>query len=382
MKTHYQAICEHIQPKDILHYLKRFGKVAKIADYRDTSAVYEVSSKRFLIPKHTGLDDYAQVVEDLIQKIGKFENRSVDDILDTLEQASVDILSFRNICEDTSDGTIPMWQCQKFVQGASDMVEAVACSASTQRRSYLGKKPQEAEDYFRKIKFGQTKIGSFVINLRCPIEQEFNQLSLYEDERFLPDEPYSNKVLPLLDKALGVAFEYARDAMARDDISELIEHPELGLSSNFFDALTLLHESTCNGKFEISTNPAINRKRAFVPKIHSFNGEYIECFRAASKQIKELEPLPDTTVCGPVVNINKKPEAEFKSITIRDVTGRKTRDILVCLKDDDYDNYYEHFKDGIIRVIGTLITARGKQSKIMDYSTLEIVDAKADGDNE
>lgn len=381
MKDRYLSICEHIQPKDIIHYLERFGKVEKIADYRDTSAIFEVSSKRFLIPNHTGLDDYAMVVGDIIQKISLFEHRSFDDILDTLEQASVDILNFRNICDETLDGTIPLWQCQKFVQGATDMLEAVACSASTQRRRYLGKKPQDAEEYFRKIKFGQTKIGSFVISLRCPIEQEFSERSLFEDACSLPDEPYSNKVLPLLDKALGVAFEYAREAMAKDNISNLIDHPELGLSSNFYDALMLLYESTGNGKFEISTNPAINRKRPFVPKIHTFNGEYMECFRAASKQIKESEPMPDVTVCGPVVNINKKPEAEFKSITIRDVTDRKTRDVLVCLKDDDYEKYYKHFKDGIVRVIGTLMTTHGKQSKIMDYSNLNIVDSKADVDD-
>lgn len=170
-----------------------------------------------MIPNHTGLDDYAMAVGELIKKISEMENRPFNDILETLEMASLDILSFRNMNEDTADGTIPLWQCQKFVQGATDMVSAIACSASTQKRSYSGKRPQEAEEFFRKIKFGQTKIGSFIISLQCPIEQEFRTDSS-------DMTPYSNRVLPLLDRALTTSFEFARDAVANDDLSELIKH--------------------------------------------------------------------------------------------------------------------------------------------------------------
>lgn len=368
MNEHYVSICERIQPKDILHYLSRFGVVEKIGDYRDTSAVYAVASKRFLIPNHTGFDDYAMSVGEIVKKIALLEGRPFEDVLETLELASIDILSFRNMNEDTVDGTIPLWQCQKFVQGATDMVSAIACSASNQKRSYSGKKPQEAEEFFRKIKFGQTKIGSFIINLRCPIEQEFTPDLFCGD-----NEPYSNRVLPLLDKALTASFEFAREAVAKDDISELIAHPETGLSSNFFDALTQLYESSGNGKFEISTHPAMNRKRPFFPKKHTFNSEFIDCFRAASKQIKETEPLQDQTVCGPVIHIDQNPESEFKSVTIRDIKADKPRDVLICLKDDDYDRYFQNFREGIFRVMGTLNVARGKKSKMMDYSTLEIV---------
>ena len=367
MNEQYLTVFSNIQPKDILSYLKRFGTVEKIGDYMGVSTVYEVAGNRFLIPNNTSLDDYPDAIEDVIRKISRIEKTSFDSILDVLELASVDILSFRNVCDETSDGTIPLWQCQKFVQGASDMVSAIACSASNHKRCYSGKKPQEAEDFFHRVKFGQTKIGSFIINLRCPIEPEFNITSL-EDE-----EPYINRVLPLLDKALTESSRLASEALAKDDISELLIHPELGLSSNFYDALAQLYESTEKSRFTIKTNPAINRKRPFVPKEHCFNGEYIECFQVASKQIKESEPAPDQTVFGPVINIDQRPESEFKSVTIRDITGAKTRDIVICLKDEDYDKLYQNFKNDCIRVVGTIQSARGKKAKIVDYSSLEII---------
>lgn len=368
MNDRYFSSCSRIQPKDILSYLKRFGSVEHVGPYRDISEIYEVAKNRFLIPKHTDFDDYPEAIAQLIIKISQLEKMSFDSVLDALELASVDILSFRNASSDTEDGNIPLWQCQQFIQGASDMLSAVSCSASSPKRSYSGKRPQEAEEFFRKIKFGQTQPGSFIINLRCPTEPEFNTVSI-EDELPL----YANRVLPLLDTALASASRLAREAMARDDISELVNHPELGLSSNFFDALTQLQESVGKGKFEIKTIPAINRKHPFMPEVHRFNGEYFECYRSAARQIRESEPAPDQTVCGPVVHIDQKPESDFKSVTIRDITGTKPRDILVCLKDDDYNKLYPNFRKDIIKIIGTIQFSRGKKPRIMDYSSLEIV---------
>lgn len=367
MNDRYLTVCSKIQPKDILSYLRRFGNVESIGKYRGVSEVYEVAGNRFLVPNNTGIDDYSSAIGEIIVQISRIEKTDFDSVLNALELASVDILSFRSVGDDTKDGTIPLWQCQKFVQGAADMVSAAACSASSQKRCHSGKKPQEAEDFFRKVKFGQTRLGSFIIDLKCPIEQEFNP-TLFDDE-----SPYMNRVLPLLDEALSAASLLARDAMAKDDISGLVNHPEAGLSSNFFDALIQLHESVGDGKFEIRTSPAINRKRPFAPSIHTFNGEYMECYRAASKQIRESEPAQDQTVLGIVVSIDQKPESEFKSVTIRDMAGAKQRDVIIYLKDDDFDKLYLNFKKDIVRAVGTIQFSRGKKPRMVDYSNLEII---------
>lgn len=88
--------------------------------------------------------------------------------------------------------------------------------------------------------------------------------------------------------------------------------------------------------------------------------------------------MQDQTVCGPVIHIDQNPESEFKSVTIRDIKADKPRDILICLKDGDYDRYFHLFREGIFRVVGTLHVARGKKSRIMDYSALEIVNPDPD----
>lgn len=350
------TVLHSLSPIDITSYLLSKGGLRKGA-FRDVAGVWEYAGNEIIVPNDRQLADYASSVATILIRLENAENRSQLEILKDIQLSGYDVVRVRNTSVEAKKGSLPIADSVKFITNTKEMLLSVACSLVSKKASYLARKPQQAEDYMKSVRFGQTEIGSFVITVLSPVGPELKstqltQLTLLD----LPQElPYEKKVIPALHQALIATNDAAREASESQDIAPFITNIEKGITSNLCDAIVALNDTAEGGFIEVGFTLSKNRKDAdfVIPVI--FDKEYTPILKEASKKIKEIEPQPDQEIIGFVVNLSRQTDDTIGQITIQDIQPDKQRSIAVQLDDTAYSLAIQaHEQKNLVKISGTV----------------------------
>jgi len=157
------------------------------------------------------------------------------------------------------DGSIGIDPGVEIVQHARNLLASAACAALDPRRAYHLGKFQQAEDYMRRVRLGQTEHGSFVVTLLAPIPPA---LSAIEQRSLWPDlekEPYERQVTRILAQALRSAHSAVVASNRGIGLTAFTDAVSQGVSANLCEAVASIIDQADGADLSVTwakTRPA------------------------------------------------------------------------------------------------------------------------------
>lgn len=155
------ATLRDLRPADVSAYLRSHGwkhtetigeQAAVWTKSTDSDGEYEA-----LLLLDSTLDDYARRMSEVLQTLAAAEERSQLNILHDITESSADVVRIRLQHGLIDNGAVPLEYAVAMVEQARELMLASACAAVRPRALYAARKPQEAIDYLRGLRMGQTE---------------------------------------------------------------------------------------------------------------------------------------------------------------------------------------------------------------------------------
>lgn len=307
-----------------------------------------------LIPIIKEFSDYYRVMEDSLKTIAAVENDTIKSLLIRLLNPVSDVLKWKIATEETSIGVIPFSSVSDNINSIKDLLSSSCLDILSPSIIHKKQTTKKVQEQISNYKFGQTEIGSFIINIICPLNLDGYSPSVFEPH--IEDLPLSRRINIRLINNIDIIQTSIRDKSAF--LKEQVEAREI--SVNFLKALLKLYDVNKDTVYDISAkwnsaviNPedVINHVE-LIPKCMDKVAETIECFE--DKKEKSVE----NTYYGKIVNINGEPEPDKREdvlITLATINAKGKIQKVKCTL--NYMYYYSlidnAFQDGLtVKITG------------------------------
>ncbi len=170
--------------------------------------------------------DFQDRLRDVLTTLVALEERDGQSIVHEMLRPSFDRLTLRASGKQADDGALPLDVAVRLLAGAYDLLVAAA-AAEERPVPYYGRATKLAAQYARDCRFGQTGLGSFVLNIECPTRSVGQQA------------PFARRATARLMRGLG----RLRSALLSGAPERLADDYSEGLNANMCEALVALHEA-------------------------------------------------------------------------------------------------------------------------------------------
>ena len=256
------------------------------------------------VPASEKATDFYPCVYSLIQTLSAVNEKSEQEIIDSLKSAYTDRLQFRIITEESKDGKIPLDYAARCLEGLKDLVLYAAC-AEENAKPVCAKAYNSAKRSLEKFQFGQTQIGSFIINVDVQVADEESEQFYLIDVASPHEEPPEHKII----KRIGTAITQIDNVTNRRiRVADLVEDAfQDGITANMCDALAKLKpEKTDDITIETSVYYAEALTHAIEPpKIYTLDNAHFSYIDEISKRYKDCTLVEDVTLEGTIKMLSK-----------------------------------------------------------------------------
>jgi hypothetical protein len=324
------------------NYLAQHGW-KKLRSYGNNAEVFShpvghSKSHRILVPTDPSVDDFVERVQSAIHIAADLEGRSASSVYRDMVTTDADLLRIRFVAEETANGSIPAERGVALFQGAKDLMMASACATLAPAASFANRKPEQATQYLRDLRFGQTEEGSFIVTLLSFLRQE----STPEGALFanVMPTPYERKVVETASRAvaeLGAAVQKSRQHTDGTDLFRAAV--PLGVSANLCEAVSALLDGAvkeASVEFRVSWSTA----RPFdvdVPTVTTFTANDVPILKSAAERLRDEEPRVGFELVGSVVDLHRGPSDDLGKIKVAAFVDGKPKRVEVLLGDADYN---------------------------------------------
>lgn len=342
-----------IKPEEITKYLEAHGwqVVGRLPGKATTWEFVEGNSSadqlNVLVPITTSFADYALRINNLIDTLAEVEQRPSIDIYRDLLTVDEDVLRVRAIHPEAEDGTIPLRDAYKLIDGTYKMLEAAA-SVVDQKRPYLpSRKPAEVTHFLETARIGQTEIGSYVVVVHLPLNEieTVPQQTSSESQNDHHEEPFSRRVMTTLADALttlrgmssSTDMEQAGENEVEANLDRFVEH---GGTAELCEAVETLNRSVQEQQVELNfawskTLPTPQRLTETII-IDQAIAPITQRFRRTLRRYQQQE---DRTIVGPVLRFNEggigADEHVIGTVTLRAEIDGRLRNIRIHLRREE-----------------------------------------------
>ncbi len=276
-----------------------------------------------IIPKTEEIKDYNARIKELIAALAILEEKSEKEIREFISNVGFDILRYRLISENTTEGTFPLKAFPSAVKNIKNSIKYSACS-EIREESQFRRPFKAAEELIEQCEIGQTEKGSFVVIVKVPsqkINEEDNDLGRKTVERLVSGLKEVKSINIENENSFQQSYSKKLNRNVCEAISQLIDSGE-----NKF-------------KFEISTKwDSTNSQEETIPSTAEIAPDIeFQKLNKMSNYLKKIPSSEDTTIRG-LINIMKHTEIdspeEKRLIIIHDKS--KNKKVYVRLSDEEY----------------------------------------------
>ncbi len=323
-------------PSRLVHaYLGAHGWEG-VRPYGDMGSVYTSADRNdeVLVPAAENFADYAIRLNEIIKTLTRVENRDGRAILHDIRLTGYDLLRVR-LPEAAEDGSVSIDTGVTLFREAHNLLLAAACSTVRPQRFFRAGRNQQASDYMRSVRLGQTEQGSFVANLLSPVPPVLSagQGALLDTA---PEEPFERQVTRKLASSLHSTREAIVAVNQGEDIQAFERKIAQGISANFCDAITALL-GVENGKaLDISVSWAAIRNAKENRAQAQFVASDLPILREASRTLKDRQEHPDERIEGYVTSLAREQSEHQGRVTLKAVVEGAMRSIRADFSPADY----------------------------------------------
>lgn len=256
----YKQQIDRIDMSMLCQYLikRDWQPLSDLAGGKIKQFIYPNSNDVVYIPLFKDFSDYYEVVNNSLQVLSVVENSPIRSIYNKLINPSSDLLQWRISDDMTSRGEISFNVMQANIEYIKDLLSTTCIDILTPRT--LFHKKVQTKDVVKQIdtyRFGQTEIGSYILNIICPLGYyQYKLFDAHEEEL-----PLSRKInLKIFENIHTIQQSIKENSSLADDYVA-----EGNISVNFLNSLTKLYEENINTDVYISAswnrdvpNPSLN----------------------------------------------------------------------------------------------------------------------------
>lgn len=336
------AALRALKPLEMVAYLRGMGW-RKEADFDGKASLWLRESQDgeeldVTLPLKQELGDYALRMSELLGTLAQAEQRSELEVLRDVMTTTADLVRVRAQSHPAENGTLPLEQAVSFVERSRDMMLSAACAALEKRTFYAKRKPQQAMDYLRQVRMGQTEQGSYVLTMLSPVPPELKAAQEQEELPGIePVVPYERRVIRTLVTALGALDEAARIAAMSGDMAPFTAAVRQGVSANLCDAIVGLSKVSPGAAVDIQVSWSRTRPIG-MPTQMLLGSDSMPIIEEAARHFREKTPIEDFDVEGFVTGLARGPLAVEGDITIEGIINDHMQRIIIRLGEDTYSD--------------------------------------------
>ncbi|MBO0797904.1 MAG: hypothetical protein J2P31_03705 [Blastocatellia bacterium] len=288
-----------------------------------------------LLPLRADFADYTGRMAELLHVLEIAEGRSQLEILQDLKTINADVVRIRTHMDESETSGIQLDEGVQLHQRARDLWVAAACSARHLKPAFANRKPNAVLDSVRKVRFGVSGAGSYVLTIISPVPP-----ALEVDEHALPgiSEPFERKTALTLANAMWATRSAARRSAETGNAEPFWDAVQHGVSANLCEALVGLNEGGGNSGVETSFTWALSRQvPESTPKRILLSADVVSYCGEAAKILRASSAIDDVEVQGEVINLGRTYESGDGAITVSGVVDGKPRRIHLWLSHSDYE---------------------------------------------
>lgn len=255
------------------------------------------------VPASEKATDFYTSVYSLIQTLSTIYEKSEQEIIDSLKSAYTDRLQFRIITEESKGGKLPLDYAARCLEGLKDLVLYAAC-AEENAKPICTRAYNNAKRSLERFQFGQTQVGSFIINIDVQVADEDNE-QLYMVGATTIKEPPEHKII----KRIGTALSQIDSvATRRIQVGTLIEDAyKSGITANMCDALSKLKPDSSE---DITVETSVFYAEAITqavspPEVCTLDNVHFAFIDEISKRYKDCTLIEDVTLNGTIKMLSK-----------------------------------------------------------------------------
>jgi hypothetical protein len=256
--------------------------------------------------------DYRPRLREALSVVASFEGREVSQVLSDVRRLFADVIAVRVVHADTSDGTIPINDGVLLIAKAKELLSAAAQSLYAKKKQFVGKTRPETKAYLDSLLLGQTEIGSYVVNVIAPVQQNVSSDQTVE-EKSLAEAITQNLVAGL------EALEKASDTFEAQGGASLRVFDEAvmsGASSNLCEALLGFSGEKRNRTFEIIVTSAPRQLFATEPRKFEFFARHVEILEKATSYYKDEYVLQGHRLTGFIRKLSRQIDADSGTVML------------------------------------------------------------------
>lgn len=325
-----------VSPIALSAYAKANGW-QKTDPYGDYSDIYVAEDRpEIVIPRTRNLGDYASVVLRLIEVFTEVAGESQLSVYRDLMTADRDLIRVR---AGGVSGGIAVGDAVALVEASRDLLLAATCSLKNPRPLYRAGANQEAADFLRRVRMGQTEPGSFVVTLLTPVVPP--PIPPPPDPDWPVAEPCERKVSKRLVEALEATRRSVEMAVS-GDTAAFGEAVRQGVSANLCEALSTLTERFST----VEVGVAWARSFPADPPSQTvqFDRTAAPILQAAARAFRDRAPKEGVEVVGFVHRLHREEEETDGEISLHaripESAGRM-HPITAILEEADYERAVE-----------------------------------------
>ncbi|MCB9788516.1 MAG: hypothetical protein H6744_17680 [Deltaproteobacteria bacterium] len=308
------------------------------------------------VPESLRLRDYSRRMSEVLETLELVEGIDQLALVRDIRHAQVDVARLRLASAATEGGRIPVDQGATFFAAARDMMLAAACAALEHRPVFSKRKPSQAMEYLRNLRFGPTEEGSFVATVESPVPPSL-QLGL---GLVALDAPYERRVMATLGTALHAAHHATRKATATGTFEPFVEGISRGLNANLCDALAGMLEPFDASTLTVRIDWAPSRPSGSAPVEVALTRDHASLLREAGRVLKETEPVADFELEGVIVKLESDEPTQGGTIVVVAAIDGRVRRVRVALTARDYAQALEaHRSEREVAIDGELVREPG-----------------------
>jgi|GEM_PF-1505553 len=294
------------------------------------------------VPMTPALRDLERRVRELLETLHAEEERPLDQIVEDLSLPNMDIVRTRLGIDSQYDGTLPMEDGTNAFREVRNLFLAAACTAVNPKAVYTKRKFQQAMDYVRGARLGQTQRGSYVITVYSPIQiqpQSSAQVMMDLDMQASPTIPFGRRTVSIMNEALSLANDgIATMAKGRQQDLDLIVRK--GVSANLCEAVNALNVYGGGTGIEVTTTWSRAIKAPYgIDRTHRFSsdaGTWLTKLAASVRQKSDI--LEDVLVRGAVGMLASDKPKKHGKVKIIGTVEDQTATVEVSLDGASYQD--------------------------------------------
>ncbi|UIJ74982.1 hypothetical protein [Acinetobacter sp. SH20PTE14] len=244
-----------------------------------------------------------------------------------------------------------------------NMIFSIIHSTVSKKGFYknLSSIPSSLQTYCQSLKFGQTEHGSYIVNVLAP-HNDISDINnpIQQDITSTVSENINYTLI-----ALSKAIECYK---GKNLTKYFLESINSGVSANLCDSI--IGMSVKNESYDVEIT--ISSKILHQSLKHEFKSENIKYLKIATEYLKGHTVIENYSVVGKVITLNKQPDEESGSVTIKFEYDKHTKNIKLLLPDADYlEAVKAHANKSTVSINGDLVID-SKKTNLINFGKLNI----------